>query len=436
MTEEGLPADLPALEDADIPDAVPRFDFGPLANLHPFRIRNGDPLQARSLLIRPTIPEAYRWSPIDGLPLDTAVENTDAYIRVATQQLSSATGLTPQQRRKAALCLGVSRAITTQMYRVEDSDLIPGERVEPRLRYTSKGGGRIIPVDKYSKDASLTSALELNEDEKGVIAALATSSYGIVPLQGYSLLMTGHHYLSDPGTQSRRAYQAVERQFWMSQGVRDWFSSDADLIRDVLWHKSCHPLVMTLKQDMAMDEQVASMLKKTGAGSAAARLPAVESEMRAANSYRTLLIAVRQPYEILGGEVKLDRLDEAMTAVRLYPRSGGTTVATPAAALPGSIPAWVTNREKALEHLEQMMARNMDQVAYAYGFYCTMLDATSAFGSEQRSDTLRSSFSLAKLKSQCVASYNAGVIGYGDYQARRQASRQAGAFEMPVVEIR
>lgn len=419
-----------------VPAFIPRFDFGPLATLNPFRIRNGDPLQARSLLIRPTIPEDYRWSPIEGLPTEEAVANTDAFIRVSMQQVSATPGLTPPQRRKVAICLGVSRAVTTQMYQVTENDLIPGERVEPRLRQVRTGRGGLVPTARFATSEDLTAPLQLSETETAVVAALATSSYGIVPLQGYSLLMTGHHYLSDAGSQSRRAYQAVERQFWMGQDVREWFSSDADLIRDALWHKSCHPMVMTLKQDMAMDEQVASMLKKAGAGSAAARLPAVESEMRAANSYRTLLIAVRQPYEILGGTVNMERLEDAMTAVRLFPRSGGETAATPVAALPGSIPAWVINREKALEHLELFMARNMDTVAYAFGFYCTMLDATSAFGAEQRSDTLRSSFSLAKLKTQCVAGYNAGVLGFGDYQARKQAARQAGQFETPIAEMK
>lgn len=411
-------------------------DFGPLKYLNPFRIRNGDPLEARSLLIKPTIPRAYHWIPIADLPPEEAVHHTDAFIKSAMHSLTThpPAGVSDAQRRKLAIALGVSRAVSTQMYQLTEPDFIPGEMAEPVLRYHPEAEQSIGMIPGVQNTAALTTDLALTEPEKAAVAAIASCSIGIVPLQGYSLHMTGHHYLSDAATQSRRAYRVVEQQFWSSQDVREWFTSDAELLQDVLWHKSCHPVNITLKQDMAMDETVASMLKKAGAGSAAARLPAMESEMRAANSYRTLLQSVRKPLETLEGEIEFVVLEDAMDAVRLFP--GPTKPQPTNYELPQSVPAWVNSRERALQHLTAVLERNTDVAAYAYGFYCAMLDATMAFGAEQRMDTLRNSFSLAKLRGQCAASYNAGSQSYGDYAAKKQASRNDGVYEIPRVVMR
>lgn len=98
--------------------------------------------------------------------------------------------------------------------------------------------------------------------------------------------MTDRHYLSDRSTPSRRAFEAVERQFWHGRGTwKDWFASDVDTIQDALWHKACHPVNISKKQVLAMDPDVATMVRASGAGSAVARLPAMELEMRAACSY-------------------------------------------------------------------------------------------------------------------------------------------------------
>jgi hypothetical protein len=77
-----------------------------------------------------------------------------------------------------------------------------------------------------------------------IIVKRATS---LIPMQGYSLIMTNYHYLFATVTCSRKVYAITEKAYWRSTDVTEWFDMDIALIQDVLWHKACHPVTMNLK---------------------------------------------------------------------------------------------------------------------------------------------------------------------------------------------
>nr|DAD29958.1 TPA_asm: hypothetical protein HUJ06_031426 [Nelumbo nucifera] len=280
-------------------------------------MRNGDLSEARSMLIKSTIPTAYHWRPIANVNPNDTISRTPTFIRVAHAGLAAhrPQGMTDAQMRKVAIILGVVCALTTELYRITANDLIFGESAESTVqaRYT-EGAGLSLSVGGTTRGVYkdvLTAPLLLTDQEKAVVATAHMSAIGVLPVQGYPLIMTEHHYLSDAKTQSRRAFDSVA----------SWFQEDQDLIRDALWHKSCHPVNISIKHELAYCENTPKMLVKAGAGPAASRLPAVESEVRVANSYKTLLQTVRPMYEACGGKTDLSVLEDALALIKLYPYS-------------------------------------------------------------------------------------------------------------------
>lgn len=107
----------------------------------------------------------------------------------------------------------------------------------------------------------------LTEAELAAVAVLASSSMGCIPLQGYSLSATMQHYESSAGSVSRRAFEAVERQFWKKSTAAGTFSSnDLDVVRDAAWHKATHPVKPKLTVNVASSMEVREMLIKAGWG--------------------------------------------------------------------------------------------------------------------------------------------------------------------------
>jgi len=423
---------------------VPNQELEIFQGLPDFSIRNGDPSDVVPFVVRPTIGAGYKWVPIQGLPPSKAIERTDLFIKSAIAQLTlhPPPDFTEERIRKAGIALGVARAVTTSKYDVTPSDLIPGEARASMLHYsTSPTGAVSVAVAAGVPEAAraiLTTDFAPTEQEAGPIGIMMTSAVGIAPLQGFSLIMTGHHYLSEGNNPSRKAFQVLESQVWKGSSYTEWFTGDMVNVRDYLWHKSCHPIKVNLKQQWASDPAVATALRTTGVGAAASRLPAAEPELRAAQSYLTLLQTVRPYFETTGGSVDFGILSRAIDTVKLFPALYRTAPAAQVQAvqLPAGIPAGITDRMKALEYLSLVMQRNSDAVATAFGFYCTLSERTANTGGEAVVDTLRNSYALRKLRTQSVASYTMGAEFYGDYASAKSAMRGRGEYETPNVSIR
>ena len=184
--------------------AVPQIiinDVSPFTTPVTFNLRNGDVTEAKSLLVNATVAPVWHWRTIQGLPPEQALKNVDAYIKSAYVSLTSPlpTGWSVGQARKAAIVLGTARAVTTERYRITAQDLIPEESAEPHFVATE------LPIATWGLSVNsnlpqpaqraLTAPLNLSDQERAVIVAAHMSAIGILPVQGYSLIMTGHQYL-------------------------------------------------------------------------------------------------------------------------------------------------------------------------------------------------------------------------------------------------
>lgn len=404
-----------------------------------FNIRNGDSSGVKSMLVKPTIAEAYHWVPIHGLKPNDGIRAMDAFIASHQVHLKAKLPATTSDAlvRKQAIALGVARAVATSMYMIEPDDMVPGEKAEPLMRANYSEGNElsfsVLKTVPPNTAETLSAEVALTDTEKAVVSALLPSSVGIIPMQGYSLIMTNHHYLSENTSQSRKVFAVVEKQFWRGAEVGSWFSEDASTIQDCVWHKATHPVNMSLKMTAATDPRVADDLRAAGVGSAASRLPAVEAEMRAANSYKTLMATVHPLFGIFGGGVDFTLLQDAMDVVVAYP------VATENPGMPPNrnpdVPAYVTNRRTALAWLGDLIARNSDIAAYCYGFYCALSDQNQTLGAGGTVDSLKTSFALSKLRNQSYASFVAGQQAHGDYVAVRNKMRDAGQFKAPKMTV-
>jgi hypothetical protein len=399
--------------------------------IEPFDIRNGDPSSVKPIMVKATLAQEYRWPVITGMPHTEAVKNYDLFVRAHMYQLArhGPTGEDEATRRKKAIVLGVSRAVMTTYYRLGEADLIPGEvgervaNVEVGAQGALRVSALVAPDD--ANRAVLSEALALNEVERNVVSTLLQSAIGALPVQGYSLMMTGHHYLSEGANQSKKAFDVIEKQFWKHSTVREWFQGSIDNVRDWAWHKAGHPVHITLKHKLATDPSTAEMLKACQCGSAASRLPAVEAVLRAAGSYVTLFSTVEPLFQIMGGSINYRLFAAALEIVKGW--VPGIDLAE------GDVPSWwprrALTRVKAVEYISSLLDRNAATAAYCYGFYSALSENSQVMGAGD--DTLKSSYSLMKLKKQSLAAFVDGTQAYGDYRAVRVRRQQEGVFKAP-----
>lgn len=103
------------------------MNVGPLSAMPVFNMRNGDLARAEKLWVHHAIPAGFHWIPVDHMLAQHAMHHVESYIRSAYAQLEAnpPAGYTNAQRRKAAIILGVSRAVATEHYAIDDNDLVP-----------------------------------------------------------------------------------------------------------------------------------------------------------------------------------------------------------------------------------------------------------------------------------------------------------------------
>jgi hypothetical protein len=422
-------------------------NVGPIANLSTFCIRNGNTADCTSLISKAAIGDSYKWVPVAGMPTNLAMSHVAMYIKSALANFMEhpVTGWTEAQRRKASIILGTARAVMTTYYSLADEDFIAGEMALPYLRYnvSTTASTATTPTVSYTIETRATAAMrtmfisttDFDNDERSFMSDLVLCSVGIPAVQGASLISCQHHYLSEARDGSRKMYDVIEKQFWKSEPTRGWMAADKALFQDILWHKAGHPISITLKTNLAMDPDVAERIVLAGAGSAASRLPAVESQLRAANTAATLLGNVQVFYEMSGGVMNYDLLKVAIEAVEKY-RPGRTRMT----AVMGSavihhhwVPMSVVSRATAIKWLGTIMDANMGHIAMAFGFYKAMVEQTSSGVGGENEKTLLGAHSLAKLESNFFAPYQLGRESYLDYKAHMKANRDKAKYRAGVI---
>lgn len=430
--------------------SVPNWRFQLYVDMPNFDIRNGPPEAAVSLLVRPAIPEAYRWINVPGIAPQEAKNYVDVYVAEQAEYFHehppavNRVNLTGDQTRKAAIVLGCIRALATTFYRLGQGDFIAGETAVSKMEYGTAvaatettpavpGGIRFKQNVPQATRARMRRSMTFTALEEAIITELIPMAVGVIPLQGFSILNCGHHYISTPSHSSFKAFLAVERAHWKLSTNADWFTSDEAILRDIMWHKSCHPVNMTLKEKAAANIAVKEQLVTAGAGAAAARLPATEASVRACDSYATLFAVLKQNFAAFQGGINTTVLDLANRSLKTFlPGDAGQPTGTIREA---GIPEWVVDRRTCIRWMEQIVARNQATAAQCYGFYCAMSDAGAALGVGGAVDSLRNAHSLKKLMTSHIPSYTMGYQSYGDYAAAKAKLRSKAVFEAPIFVI-
>lgn len=421
--------------------AIPGF-----GSLPHFNIRNGNAEQAMSLLIKPTIAASYHWISITGMPPARAMEYADALVleHIAHLTAHNPGAWTAERIRKAAIILGVTRAIATKYYELAETDIIPGERADSALQFraavAATEGAPAVPEALILKPGIpaataqiVNTPIQYTELESAAIAAMIPAAIGIIPVQGYSLCNTQHHYISDQKSVSFKAFLAIEKQCWRSESVNAFFTTDEEMVRDLMWHKACHPVNLTIKTNTAQNEATKMSLVKAGAGAAASRLPATEPGVRAGEAYSTLFDTLQPFFAMFSGGIDDSHLKLALRTVkRLLP---GEYEEPNAPGRNQEIPQWVVDRRTAGQWVAEIVNNSQAIAAHCFGFYTAMSEAGMSLGTGQSVDSLRDAFSLKKLAKSHIPSYTLGYHQYSDYVVAKNKLRSKAQFEAPIFQL-
>jgi len=425
--------------------ALVRSTIGAVKTLITFDIRNGTIEQAKSLITKPAIADMYKWVPIADLPPELAISHIDLFIRSALVKLNAGLGanVTDADKRKQAIILGTARAVITELYRLTPTDLIPGETVTAMYVYTPPVGDAaagtiaVAPEQTDAVVAVLNADMNFTEAEHGVMSELLMCSVGLPAIQGASLMACGHHYLSEAGEKSRPLYEVIEKQFWKKGGLKTFLEGIEDTARDLLWHKAGHPVNLSLKLKCAVDPAIAEKIRLTGSGSSASRLPAKESNLKAAETALTLCTNVRPFYECYKGSMDCSILHDAVNLASVFlpaslitaDNNGGLPGMDPKDWKNAHTPAWVVDRATALRYVDDIMKNNLDQIAMAFGFFEALAESAAMGSTGTAEQTLLNAYSLQKLRNQMAASYYLGREAYGDYKAYKANERTGGKYQ-------
>lgn len=137
-----------------------------------------------------------------------------------------------------------------------------------------------------------------------------------------------------------------------------------------------------------------------------------------------------------GGSIDFMALDDAVAAVNAYPLTSAATSSSAQPTLGATIPSYVNNWQTALQYLDSVLSGNQDTVGYYYGFYCALAEQEQTLSGGAATDTLKSFFSLSKLKKQSYASFVNGQQAFDDYTALRASALAKGEFLSPLLKIR
>ncbi|CAM6116015.1 unnamed protein product [Calypogeia fissa] len=332
------------------------------------------------------------WVPVQSMPARAAASYSDVYIRSAYAQQKKGFFGTEPDRRLMAIILGIARSAMTSFYVFETTDMDPREVAKPVYKFIPGDNGSsstedMIVVDPNA-DPSMSEEAQAMADftdaERDIMVTLKKVSVAIPALQGRSLFITGCNYRStdNPG---RKAFDAVERQLFAETKLKSWLYSNLDIFRATAWVKSGHPLRDDIKISLGRRKWVAEMLREAGLSSAARRLPAKESSLKAAETFRSLCERVATVIRTYGGKlsVNLKRLNDVIDLVDMFPMDGSTP---PNFQLPDKFEfsvdervlsaqfTSVVNRTTAIELLEKVLDKNKVHFPCMCAFYTGLIN--------------------------------------------------------------
>lgn len=109
---------------------------------------------------------------------------------------------------------------------------------------------------------------DITPEEDEACVTIAMVGMVVLPMNGMSLVSTGHHYLSS----MYRKFAGVEKQHGLSAALNT-LGVSLDDARGWIWHDALHPIEIPIKRAVAMDASIRMRLNVVGQSAAAIRLP-------------------------------------------------------------------------------------------------------------------------------------------------------------------
>lgn len=460
------PANIQAPAGADVAGEVANLEIPGVSDLPVFDLRNGAVEDMVSWISRATLHDSVKWCPVAGLTSQEAVSGVFGYIKSYEMLLTRSRPefIPADSVHKAAVALGVSRAVIQAMFGLGPADFIPEETVAPVLeafrdangvrRYrslmrrpmianpnyrpavpprgdtpgTAAVGEPMIPdptwVDPFAANCAIT------DDDKLVMNTIARSAQVIIPIQGHNLIAEQHHYISQRGMASMKAFTAVENQLWKGSGPESWrlLNEDRDFYRNLLWHKAGHPVAISLKKTAATTQEMADRVNAIGIGGGAVRLPAVEPEVKALDTYAKVCSNLEVLWREAGVAFNGGAFAAAKAAIISFPYG---RVRDP---IDINANIRLTTRSEALRFAKGLITANEGLMATLFGFYAALVRDSEAGEVGPGANTLARAKSLTKLRDNNASAYANGEELHKDWKEMRRKNRAEGIFKpMPVA---
>jgi len=381
-------------------------------------IRNGDAANITQAAPKASVSLEYKWAHIQGMPAAMAVTYVDAMIRAQYAQLVSAdhrasamTDSVRAEARTAAIILGSARAGAAAAFRLEAKDMNSDEVVaagsvidnaaEPTRAIISTGGGTA-----GGKHTIAESMAPLTGAEAAIVGALTYLGMAVPVMQGISLVLTGHHFL--PST--RNTFMGMKRQTSQIGGaeVAQWIEQQGDKFDDLMFHKSCHPILPALKRRWAKTTSFAEKLRASGHSAAAIRLPALPSDAQ-------------------GGKAAIAVVEKARPVIAAM---GHTITLTDGPATVKAVEDAAEGREEvaAVNGVKAWLAANSAAIAFCAG----IVQAIAESAGTGRETTL-AAYSMRKVMSEQQAEVSRGSTYARAHMTRLRDQALSGEFPDPRI---
>lgn len=363
--------------------------------------------------------EPWRWIP-DAWLAAMRAPNNEANLRLrvvaeATYHARKlvASGMVVARAHVLAVLLAAARVSIRRAWGIAQADIVAaqlmpeGGATAAQLTVDVDGNITADATDWFTvaEQLALKNALAAVYDahSNGMLANAVRAAIGMPVVNGVTLVMTLTHHYQDPN--KRVCDVVIDQTFGIAPAIPAEMSVDD--LKDVLCHKSAHPIDSPVLIYFARNESVKIRLQQINLGSAAVRVPAAFSPERAASAYHALLTRVLSVGRTNNVAVDLSAVNalvvDTSTAIRNSPDATG-----------------IQEAERAVSVFKG--AHGYD-IAWGAGFLTALYDETNA---PARARTAVEAWSVKALVEEHTPGYAEGYEHYGIGRKYRRTMAREG----------